>query len=393
MPVYPNNMLEPTYLIGAVNDKPSAEAIKGQYKGLTLFPWEETPERQFIWDVMYSENNLAGVYDERGDAIPGDEMLFSSMIGNLIDIKASRTLDSWTTRALRDAGMPAVYKGAAGGSFLMSSIEAHMKKNINKCIADNNNRIDSQLEYFAMQALQGSVQWPPVDNTGAAIATPMESWNYKMNFNVPFGIPALQNQNVTTLVGYNSAVGGAALWSDHTNANPILDLDVIDEYMAKTKGVTMRGGTILMDSTTLRHLAQCTNVLHWLVGTYYSQPSAPQMADPNEIRTAIKTKLGWNIEVYNAQWTFRGNNPGGKPTVQRVDFLKPGYIVVLPNGSKSVGTMMTTALESEPGGKWLYGKVPWSYQNQKRPYDIQLGIDATAWPRYSSYDHFILRVL
>ena len=26
-------------------------------------------------------------------------------------------------RALRDAGMPQVYKGAAGGSFLMSSIE------------------------------------------------------------------------------------------------------------------------------------------------------------------------------------------------------------------------------------------------------------------------------
>lgn len=393
MPVYPNNMLEPTYLIGAVNDKPSTEAIRGQYIGNRLFPWENTPERQFIWDVMYSENNLAGVYDERGDAIPGDEMLFSSMIGNLIDIKASRTLDSWTTRAMRDAGMPAVYKGAAGGSHLMSSIEQRMKANINKLVADCNNRVDAQLEYFAMQALQGSVQWPPVDNTGAAITTPMESWNYKMTFNVPFGLPTLQNQNVTTLTGYNSAAGAHALWSDHTNANPILDLDVIDEYMAKTFGINMRGGTVLMDSTVLRHMAQCTNVLHWLVGTYYSQPGAPAMADAEQVRTEVKSKLGWNIQPYNANWTFRGNNPGGKPTVQTVSFLKPSYIVILPAGSEKVGTMMTTALESTPGGAWVYGKMGWSYQNPKPPFDIQLGVNATAWPRVDSYSWFVLKVL
>ncbi len=393
MPVYPNNMLEPTYLIGAVNDKPSAEAIRGQYIGNRLFPWENTPERQFIWDVMYSENNLAGVYDERGDAIPGDEMLFSSMIGNLIDIKASRTLDSWTTRAMRDAGMPAVYKGAAGGSFLMSSIEARMKANINKLVADCNNRVDAQIEYFAMHALQNSVVWPPVDNAGAAITTPMESWNYKMTFTVPFGLPALQNQNVTTLTGYNGAVGGGVAWSTHATANPILDLDVVDEYMAKTKGIGMRGGTVIMDSTTLRHLAQCTNVLNWLVGTQYTQSSAPNFADPEQLRTVIKTKLGWNIEVYNAQWTFRGNNPGGKPTVQRVDFLHAGKVIILPNATSSVGSMMTTALESTPGGAWVYGKMGWSYQNPKPPFDIQLGVNATAWPRCTSYDWFVLDCL
>lgn len=389
MAVYPNDLLTPAYLIGAVNNRPSKEAIRQSYIGLELMPWEQVPERQVIWDTMYSENNLAGIYDARGQAIPGDEVLFSSMIANLVDVKASRNLESWSVQHLRDPGMPYVYK-AGGSSNVVQGMQQRIKAHINKRLAWSNEAVDAQVEYFALHALQNSIVWPPVDGDGNAITgtNRMPHWNYDLSLSITFGLPANQNQAATTLSGYNSASGGGYAWSDATNADPILDLEVINEYMVKTLGIQMRGGRILMDSTVLRQMSRCTNILNWVVGVNKEQPGTREYADQGELRDLIKTRLGWDIQPYDAQWTYRNHSPGTKPTISRVNFLKEGKIIILPKGL-TVGNMMTAPLESTPGGAWVYGKMGWKWQDPKPPYDIELGVNAVTWPKFDNYDHFV----
>jgi hypothetical protein len=394
MPVYPNDLLTPAYLIGAVNDRPSKEAIKQQYMGLSLMPWLEVPERQVIYDIIFSENNLAGIYDPRGQAIPGDDVLFSSMIANLVDIKATRTLDSWTTQQIRDPGMPYVYK-AGGSSNVVKGMQQRLKDKINTRVAWCNEAVDAQIEYFAMHALQGTITWPPLDANGNAITglSRMPHWNYNVAMSVNMGLPAAQNQNVTTLTGYGGAAGGGVVWSTHATADPILDLETINEYMSKTLGITMRGGKVIMDSTVLRHLSRCTNILNWIAGANREQPGARQYADQGELRSLIKTRLGWDIVEYNAQWTYRTPSPGTKPTINRVNFLQEGKVIIIPPG-ETVGNMMTAPLESSPGGAWVYGKMGWSWQDVKPPYDIEVGVNCVAWPSFAhNVDWFVLTVL
>jgi hypothetical protein len=345
---------------------------------------------------MKSENNLAGIYDPRGRAIPGDELLYNTLIANLVDIKASRTLESWSVQQLRDAGMPHIYK-QGGSSHIMAGIQQRLKAHINKRLAWCNEAVDAQIEYFAMQALQGSITWPPTANDGSAISPAMPHWNATMTFTVPMGLPSAQNQAATTLTGYDpgsgAATGGGAVWSDFTNADPILDLETINEYMAKTFGVGMRGGTIYLSTVDLRNMSRCSNVLDWFVGTNKEQTGARAFVDQGDLINTLKTNMGWTIKTYDAQWTHRANDPMKSPTVQRVDFLTQGKILILPPGG-AVGGMMTAPIESEPGGAWVYGKMGWSHQDDTAPpWDITLGVNAVAFPRFSHYDWFVLDTL
>ena len=394
MPVYPNDLLTPAYLVAAVNDRPSKESIKQQYMGLDLMPFEEVPERQVVYDVVYSENNLAGVYDPRGQAIPGDDVLFGSMVANLVDIKASRHLESWAVQQVRDPGMPYVYQNG-GSAHAIKGMQQRLKDHINQNIAWCNDAVDAQIEYFAMHALQGTITWPPTKADGSAITglDRMPHWNYDVTLSISMGLPANQNQAASTLSGYSSASGGGYAWSDHTNSNPILDLEVINEYMAKTFGIQMRGGKVLMDSTVLRHMSQCSNVIDWFVGSNKEQNDARRFADQGALRSILKTNLGWDIVEYNAQWTYRTPSPGTKSTVNRVNFLKEGKIIIIPPGG-NVGTMMTAPQESSPGGSWVYGKMGWQWQDPKPPYDVEVGINCVCWPTFRhNVDWFVFDTL
>jgi len=388
MAFYPNDYLTPAFLVGAVNERPSQEAIRGQYRGLSLLPWEEVPERQIVWDIMMSENNLAGFYDPRGQALPMSELMFGSDYANLIDIKASMNLESWAVQLLRDAGMPAVYK-AGGSANAVKSMQARLVDHINRRVAQCNAAVDAQVEYMAMQALStGAIVWPPVDNDGNAIANPMPHWNYDMAVSVAFKHPSAQRQNATTTVGYNGRVGAHLAWTN-ASATPFDDLELINEYMLKTFGISLRGGTVIMSEIVLGYLAKNTSVLNWLAGKNYESPGARGFADIESIKSALKTQFGWNLETYDAQWTYRANNPGGKPSVTRVDFMHEGKVLILPPG-EPVGRMATAPLESEPGGRWVWGKMGWKYQHPKPPFDIEVGVNAVAWPKFMHYDWFCL---
>lgn len=394
MAFYPNHFLSSAYLIGAVNGRPSKEAIRQNYIGLGLLPWDEVPERQVVWDVMESENNLAGVFAPKDQAVPGDDLLFSSVYANMIDVKASRMLESWAVQQLRDPGMPSVYK-AGGAATAIKGMQQRLRDHFNKRLAWSNQVVDSQIEYFALHALQGNIVWPPVDNNGAAITYPMPHWNAKMPVNVTFPLPAGQNQAATTLAGYvtggSARSGGGAAWTDATNADPLKDLRVINEYVSKTLGIRLQGGRILMPTTVLNYMLECDNVLKWIAGTDYTQTGTRQYASEANLKAFIQTQVGWTIETYDAQWTFRTRSPGTKPTITRVDFLKDGYIIILPPG-ETMGHMMTAPLQSSPGasGTWVYGKMGWKYENPKPPFEIEVGVNVVAWPRFDFYDWFLM---
>lgn len=389
MPFYPNDMLTSAFLIGAINDKPSKQFIRQNYRGLTIFPWEEVPERRVIWDVMESENTLAGIYDPRGQAIPGDEVIFSSDIATLADLKASRNLESWSVQQLRDPGMPTVYK-AGGSSNTVAGIEQRLRQHISKRLAWSNEAVDAQIEYLAMHALQGTIVWPPVDANGNAITPAMPHWNASMVVNLSTGLPANQNQAATTLTGYNSRTGAGLAWTN-ASATPFNDFDIVDEYMVQNFGISMEGGTVLMSRVVLGYMSRNTDILNWVAGVNKEQPGARGFAPVRAIKDAVQAQFGWSIETYDSQWTYRTRNAGTKPTINRVSFLTEGKIVILPPGGVA-GRMMTAPQESAPGGKWVFGKMGWKHQGPKPPFDIELGVNVVAWPRFDTRDWFVIDV-
>lgn len=390
MPVYPNDMLTMTYLAGVTNEKPSKQAIKQQYRGLQLLPWEQVGSRQIVWDIVMSTNNLAGFYDPRGQAVPMSELSFGSDYANLIDMKASANLETWAVEQLREPGMLSVWKSGTGaGEDLQSRISSH----INSRIGMVNEAVDAQIEYTIMQVLTtGAVVWPPKDNDGNAISPAPPYWG-PLSFTVQFKLPAAQRQNVSTLTGYNNRAGSHLVWSN-ASSTPFDDLELLNEMMLKNYGVSLRGGTIYLSEVLLGLMSKNTSVLQYLAGTNREQPGARLYGNVETVKTAIKNDFGWNIETYDAQWTFEANNPGGKPVQTRVDFMKYGKVLIMPPGG-NVGTMATARQQAGPGrnAPWMYGKVPWMYEAPKPPYDIELGVNAVAWPKLMSYDWCCLDAL
>lgn len=380
MPVYPNDMLAPVFLTGVVEKRPTRQAIKQRYLGTTLFPFKEVPERKLTWDIVYTENNLAGFYDPKGQAIPGDDVLFSQAFATLIDIKASRHLDPDIANAIRSPGAPAIYR-AAGDDPYVAAKAANEKRHLQERVAWCDDAIDGQIEYILMSLLgTGEVRWPPRDQDGNVIAKPMPHWNYEMPVSIVFPMESWKKQTASTLVGWNGRVNatGRVPWTNPA-ADVIQDMEIMAELFIKQTGLSLRGGRIIMSETLLSRLAFNTLFINWVAGVNREQPGARQFVDIDEVKTIIKTRLGWTIETYDAQWTFREHVSGTKPDIERVDFLKANRVIFIPPGVSNLGYMATTLLR-RADGSYKSGKYPWSYETPKPPHEIEVGVNIVAWP-------------
>jgi hypothetical protein len=388
MTFMPNDMLSTAYITGVVSDKPSREAAAQRYIGLSLLPWEDVFSRTVMWDTVYSENNLAGFYSPEGQAIPGDDVLFGTEMTNMIDVKAARNLDTWVVQTLREPGMQTVFKiGDTVGS--IQDLKRRMTEHINSRIAWCQNSVDAQIEYITIKAIsENEVVWPPVDDAGSAISAPMPHWNYNMSFTAPFNLPARQRQDVTGLLGWNNEVGGGVAWNHHATANPILDLQVATRYLAKAKGISMNGGTAIMSTVTFWHMCQCVKVLDWILGAA-PRASNAQFADFTAIENAVKTLTHLNIELYDAQWTYRARGANAQPDITPVSFLKEGKVILLPAGERSVGTLMNAAMLTKENN-WVHRKMGWSKQFDEPPYPVKMGVNAAVWPKFMTYDWLTL---
>lgn len=380
MTVMPNDMLSPTFLMGAIQERPDRNAIRQSYIGQTLFPRKDVPERKLMWDSLVSENNLAGFYTVKGQAIPGSDLMFATHMRDLMDVKASRYLDADLVSKIRDAGMPAVIQ-AAGESFTIRGIVERVNSHIRENLAWCDDAVDAQLEYMAMQAVTGTIVWPPKDADGGSIADAMPHWNADMVINVDMGLKSEFNQNASTLTGYKGRTGGGKAWTD-PDADPIKDLEVIAEYMVEETGIDSFGAKIIMSRSTLSRIAFLPNLLRWITGYTGSELNstpAQQYADISQVKSFIQTRLGYDIMLYDAQWTYRTlNKATGVEQVKRVKFLPEGKVIILPKGFE-IGYMAYAPHETQ-AGTWVTGKAPWVWTSDKPPIQREMGVNVVAFP-------------
>lgn len=377
MTVYVNDMLTPTFLMGAIKERPERNAIRQSYMGERLFPRREVPERRLMWDSIASENNLAGFYSPKGHAIPGHDSPFQTHFRNLVDVKASRYLDPDIVGKIRDLGELAVVK-EANGSFLLKSIQQRVQNHVRENLAWCDDAVDAQLEYMAVHAMLGELVWPPKADDGTDITDVMPHWNAKEEVGVTFPLKATFKQNVTTLTGYNGRTGTGLAWTNN-NADPILDLEILAELFVETTGLDAHGATIIMSRGDLSRLAFQSKLLQWIRGTNYEQGNAQQFADVDNVKNFITTRLGYNIVTYDAQWTYKTlNKVTGVEEIKRVRFLPRGKVLILPRDARP-GFMAMSPHEAQDAS-WRAGKIPWVYRQPMPPYEQQMGVDVVAFP-------------
>jgi hypothetical protein len=313
--------------------------------------------------------------------------MFSTHFADLVDVKASRMLDPDVIAKVRDPGMSAVVK-SAGESHLVKDITARIEQHVRNRIAWCDDAVDALLEYMRLSALTGQLAWPPRDAAGNIIADPMPHWNADQSMVITFPLKAEFKQDASTLVGYNGRAGGAKAWSDPTS-NPVLDLEVIAQLMVEEKGIDPSNARIIMSRSTLSNIAFNTTFLNYILGKNYEQVGARGFIDVGEVKSLLKTKLGYDIETYDAQWTYRVRQPGTRPLIKRVKFLKEGTVLIIPK-SAQIGYLGVARQETQ-SGDFQFGKVPWVWRDPRPPYEREMGVGIVAFPVLTRpEEHFVL---
>jgi hypothetical protein len=269
---------------------------------------------------------------------------------------------------LRDAGEPAVENNAT----LKSVRQRHLDKLAEK-VANADDEVDAVMEYMALQALQGSITWPPLSATGIPIVNPPASWG-GVSFTLSMGFRANFIQNISTLAGWNARAGGGLAWTNNAS-NPVLDLEVIAELMQETTGMSMMGATAIMSRSVLSRLAFNTTVLTWVRGTIGPAGGNLNFIDVGELKNFITTKLGWNIRIYDSIWTYPSNLGGaGGPTENHVKFLPEGKMIVIPKGALEGNAFFATAPDPGSDNSWNTGKYTWVYRMPTPPWTTEIGV-------------------
>lgn len=377
MAYYPNDILTPHFITGAIEKRPTRASMKQRYIGLSLLPLKQVPTRRLTWDVVASENNLAGFYGPKGEPVAGDDLMFSSAFADVIDIMAMRDLDQEIVDSVRAPGMPAVF--AEGGSaFPVQNIRRRFEDHVNKAVGWCDDAVDAQVEYMIMQALTGSMVWPPVTAAGATITPPMPHWNADQAMTVTFPLYATFIQNASTLSGHGSRAGGGYAWTN-ASADPIKDLEVIAQFMVEEKGIDADNMRIIMSRSTLSYLAFNTNILNWIRGKDYEAPGGYFVEIPR-LKEFIKTRLGYTVETYDAQWTYRSNIAGAPPTINRVKFLKEHKVLIIPTAEAGELGYTANCWHKDGEGNFKYDKYAWVKEEDEPPFGTRVGIGMVAFP-------------
>jgi len=374
MALHPNP-LSKVFLTGVIESRPDHQAWRAYYKGLSLFTPDEVAGYKLAWDVVMSENNLAGIYAINGRPIPGSEMLFAERFQEVKNVMSSRVIHPSDVMILREPGTPAV-----GTQSWNMKAEAQKKlvKNVNAC----DDEVDAQVEYLCMGALQGQIVWPPVAADGTAIAVPMPQWgNVQLTINFP--IRTVFNQDATTLVGYSARNGTQVLWTDYVNSDPLFDLEVISELISETLGIDAHGSRILMGHSLLSHLCFNESIISWIKGT----EAGVKMVDVSELQNFVQTRLGYTIEEYNARWTYRtGSDAQAGPTVNSVPFMNGMRMIIIPPNTD----LGYYAMAPSPDGLYKPGKYNWMAQDQEPPWETRVGEGLVGFPVFQRADQVFI---
>jgi len=378
MALHPNP-LSLKFLTGVVESRPDRKAWRSQYIGTKLLPMRDVGGYELTWDVVQSENKLAGIYAINGRPIPGSDILFEQRYAEVQNIMYSRVVHPTDVAYMREAGEIAVSRT---GKALLQASQNKLRRLISEC----DDSVDATVEYMILRAMQGNIYWPPLDADGNPITDLQPEWG-NVSIRIDYPLRAAFNQAVTTLTGYESRTGGGVVWSTTATSNPILDLEVIAHYMAMTIGMNAHNSTIVMSSEIMSYLSQNEEIISWLKGT----ERGTNFVAPADLMEYIKAKIGYQIMIYDAQWTYRSNEDAATgPTINAIPFLDRGNILIIPNGA-DLGYF---AVAPSPDGKYKPGKYQWMGEDKEPPWETRVGEGLVGLPVPEHWDSmFVLDVL
>lgn len=377
MAVLHPNPLSVKFLTGVIESRPDRETWRQEYIGLSLLPQRSVNGYELTWDVIQSENGLAGLYAINGRPVPGSDMLFEQKYAEVKNIMSARVLHPTDVMILREPGEIAHTKT---GRNMREASQRKLRDAISWC----DDVVDATVEYMIMRSLQGSIAWPPKDADGNAISTGMPEWgNVSITINYPLRTEF--QQAATTLVGYQSRSGAGYAWTDEDNSKPMKDLEVIAQYILETTGLDAHNSTIVMGGEIMSYLAFNADFLAWIKGTEYAVGRG--FIDPAAVKDYIQTKVGYKLKLYNARWTYRTNvGSTDGPTVNSVPFLDRGKILIIPNRS----TPGYFATAPSPDGKYNPGKYTWMVSENEPPWETRVGEGLVGLPVPEYYDSIFL---
>ena len=369
MATYPNP-LTVRYMDKAIKERPTSEAIRQAYIGLSLVPLKSVLDYELTWDIIKAQNHLAGAYGHTGVPIPGDSPDFKQLMADIINIMASRVLDDQTIMTLRDPGEPSLR------SNVIRSARAKATGKLSTLLGECDDEVEASIEYLIMNALQGSITWPPTDASGNVIVNAPAYWGDAC-FTLSMGFRAAFVQNISTLSGWNARAGGGVNWQN-ASADPMLDLEVIAQNVVELTGMPMEGATVIMSRSVLSWMATRPNVLLWFRGTDKGQ----RFIDTSSLKTFLETKLGYNLRLYDSRWTYAlPTMSASGQTENSIKFLREGLILVIPPGALgSDVAYFATAPTSGPNDAWQPGKYTWHEKIKRPPWTHELGVGIKGFP-------------
>ncbi len=377
MALHPNP-LSLKFVTGVVQSRPERAAWRSQYIGSSLLPDRPVGGYELTWDVVQSENGLAGIYAINGRPVPGSDMLFEQKYAEVQNVMASRVIHPTDVSRLREAGELAVSRT---GKAMLEASQRKLRERIEWC----DDTVDATKEYMIMRSLQGNIHWPPKDADGDTITSLQPEWG-NVSIQIDYPLRETFNQEVTSLAGYESRTGGGYAWTDGTNSNPILDLEVIAQLIIETVGLDAHNSTIIMPGEVISYLGENAKIIAWLQGT----EKGTNMVAFKDLTDYIRTKIGYKIKPYNARWTYRTNiDSADGPTVNSIPFLDRGKILIIPDGADP-GYL---AQAPSPDGKYKPGKYQWMVSDKEPPWETRVGVGEVCLPIPEHYDSiFVLDV-
>jgi len=382
MATFPN-VLTTKFLDAMVKERPTSEALRAQYIGRRFFPEKDIGEYQVLWDVVRAANRIAGIYSMDGTPIPGDDPGFYQIMADVMNVMAARKLDEEAVMTLREPGELAIK------SRVLANKRNKALRHVRTKLASADDEVEATIEYLCLQALQGTITWPPKDDDGNTITSAPAYWgNASITLDLEFR--ANFKQDVSSLSGYNSRSGGGYNWK-HASADPILDLEVVRDLMANTIHMPIRGATVIMGEDVLSYMATRPNVINWFKGTDTGQ----RFVNYPDLQDFLETKLGYNILTYSAVWTYETNlGSESGVTENHVHFLKPGKVIIIPPGALGGDiAYLATAPTAGPDQSYKPGKYTWIDVMKKPPWTTELGVGIKGFPVLkSSQEVFVLDV-
>lgn len=370
MALHPNP-LSLKYLTGVIESRPDRKAWRSQYIGTGICPMKPVGGYELTWDVVQSENKLAGIYAINGRPVPGSDILFEQKYSEVQNIMYSRVVHPTDVARFREPGELALSRE---GKALLQASQNKLRRLIGEC----DDSVDATVEYMIMRALQGNIYWPPLDADGTPITDLQPEWG-NVSIRIDYPLRAAFNQAATTLTGYESRTGGGAVWTDTVNSNPILDLEVIAQLILETTGLDPYSSTIYMAGEVMSYLTVNEEIVSWIKGT---EKGTNYMA-PKDMMTFIETKVGYKIKLYNARWTYRSDTDSTSgPTINSIPFLDRGNLLIIPDGADP-GYF---AMAPSPDGAYKSGKYQWMGEDKEPPFETRVGEGLVGLPVPEHWD-------